>query len=203
MRVQPIPDSTDEDETDSKPVEKKETPIEREIRLARERENELRVQKGLPLLSEPVKPAEDDSQSKSSGGEDSVSYSYRSKVNTAEGNKSMRNFASSRLQNEILNYAQFDGWELRQLINFVAADDGVPEPEIIIEVLKGCRNNNDYALATRFLEVVRLKGGNKMSETWPYIMQEIGPTMQELGISTLKEMGYEEPELWLENVDDM
>lgn len=101
------------------------------------------------------------------------------------------------------NYAQFDGWELRQLINFVAADDGVPEPEIIIEVLKGCRNNNDYALATRFLEVVRLKGGNKMSETWPYIMQEIGPTMQELGISTLKEMGYEEPELWLENVDDM
>lgn len=102
VRVQPIPDSTDEDETDSKPVEKKETPIEREIRLARERENELRVQKGLPLLSEPVKPAEDDSQSKSSGGEDSVSYSYRSKVNTAEGNKSMRNFASSRLQNEIL-----------------------------------------------------------------------------------------------------
>lgn len=98
------------------------------------------------------------------------------------------------------NYAQFDGWELRQLINFVAADDGVPEPEIIIEVLKGCRNNNDYALAIRFLEVVRLKGGNKMSEIWPYIMQEIGPTMQELGISTLKEMGYEEPELWLENV---
>nr|XP_022333375.1 cytochrome c oxidase subunit 5A, mitochondrial-like [Crassostrea virginica]XP_022333376.1 cytochrome c oxidase subunit 5A, mitochondrial-like [Crassostrea virginica] len=101
------------------------------------------------------------------------------------------------------NYAQFDGWELRQLINFVAADDGVPEPEIIIEVLKGCRNNNDYALAIRFLEVVRLKGGNKMSEIWPYIMQEIGPTMQELGISTLKEMGYEEPELWLEKVDDM
>lgn len=36
------------------------------------------------------------------------------------------------------------------------ADDGVPEPEIIIEVLKGCRNNNDYALAIRFLEVVRV-----------------------------------------------
>lgn len=102
VRVQPIPDSTDEDELDSKPVEKKETPIEREIRIARERENELRRQKGLPLLSEPVKPAEDDSQSKSSGGEDSMSYSYRSKVNTAEGNKSMRNFASNRLQNEIL-----------------------------------------------------------------------------------------------------
>lgn len=27
------------------------------------------------------------------------------------------------------NYAQFDGWELRQLINFVAADDGVPEAQ--------------------------------------------------------------------------
>ncbi|XP_048733917.2 cytochrome c oxidase subunit 5A, mitochondrial [Ostrea edulis] len=101
------------------------------------------------------------------------------------------------------NYSQFDGWELRQLINYIAADDGVPEPEIIIEVLKGCRNQNDYALAIRFLEVVRLKGGKKKGVIWPYIMQEIGPTMEELGISTLKEMGYEEPELWLENVDDM
>jgi hypothetical protein len=48
-----------------------------------------------------------------------------------------------------------------------------------------------------------LKGGKKKNVIWPYIMQEIGPTMEELGISTLKEMGYEEPELWLENVDDM
>ncbi|XP_062568843.1 cytochrome c oxidase subunit 5A, mitochondrial-like [Saccostrea cucullata] len=52
------------------------------------------------------------------------------------------------------NYSQFDGWELRQL--FYIADDGVPEPEICIEILKGCRNQNDYALATRFLEVARV-----------------------------------------------
>ncbi|XP_061174975.1 uncharacterized protein LOC133184124 isoform X2 [Saccostrea echinata] len=102
VRVQPIADSAEEDETDSKPVERKETPIEREIRIARERENELRRQKGLPLLSEVVKPAGDDVSEKSSVNEEPVSYNYRNKVNTAEGTKSMRNFATSRLQNEIL-----------------------------------------------------------------------------------------------------
>lgn len=101
VHVQPIADSVEEDQTDSKPVERKETPIEREIRIARERENELRHQKGLPLLSEVVKPAED-APTKSSVNEEAVSYSYRSKVNTTEGTKSMRSFATSRLQNEIL-----------------------------------------------------------------------------------------------------
>lgn len=42
-----------------------------------------------------------------------------------------------------------------------------------------------------------------MLEIWFYIMQEIGLIMQELGISIFKEMGYEELELWFENVDDM
>lgn len=99
VRVQPIADSADEDQTDSTPVERKETPIEREIRIARERENELRRQKGLSLLPEPVK---EDTPTKSSGNEEPVSYNYRNKVNTAEGTKSMRSFATSRLQNEIL-----------------------------------------------------------------------------------------------------
>merc|ERR1719342_1246720 len=34
---------------------------------------------------------------------------------------------------------------------------------------------------------------------WPYMMQELKPTMDELGISSLEEMGYDVPELALPN----
>ena len=36
-------------------------------------------------------------------------------------------------------------------------------------------------------------------ELWPYMMQELKPTLDELGISTLEEMGYDTPELALPN----
>ena len=37
----------------------------------------------------------------------------------------------------------------------------------------------------------------------PWYYQEIGPTMKELGIPTLEELGYDKPELWKEDVLDM
>jgi cytochrome c oxidase subunit 5a len=44
-------------------------------------------------------------------------------------------------------------------------------------------------------------GRNK--DIYPYIIQEIRPTLDELGISTPEELGYDEPELALINPYDI
>ncbi|CAF4360515.1 unnamed protein product, partial [Rotaria magnacalcarata] len=38
---------------------------------------------------------------------------------------------------------------------------------------------------------------------WPWILQEIRPTLNQLGLSTPEELGYDKPELALKSVDDM
>lgn len=101
------------------------------------------------------------------------------------------------------NRPEIDGWELRKGINDLQGYDLVPEPRIINACLRACRRVNDYALAVRYLEAVRDKCGPRLKKIWPYIIQEIRPTLDELGISTPEEMGYDKPELALEDVMDM
>lgn len=81
--------------------------------------------------------------------------------------------------------------------------DLVPEPKIICAALRACRRLNDYALTTRFLESVKDKCGPEVDKIYPYILQEIRPTLDELGISTPEELGYDEPELWLEEPENI
>lgn len=66
-----------------------------------------------------------------------------------------------------------DGWDVRQAMNDLAGYDSVPEPRIIIAALHACRRLNDYALAVRFLELVKDKCGNKVNEIYPYIVQVV------------------------------
>jgi len=66
--------------------------------------------------------------------------------------------------------------------------------------LKACRRLNDYALAIRFLESVRIKS-EVDSSIYPYLLQEISPTLLELGIDTPERLGYDKPELALDDVD--
>ena len=47
------------------------------------------------------------------------------------------------------------------------------------------------------------KCGNKLADIWPYIRQEIKPTLDELGILTPEDMGYDKPELALQSVYDI
>lgn len=94
-----------------------------------------------------------------------------------------------------------DGWELRKGINDMQGFDLVPEPKIMIEVLKACRRINEHSLAVRYIEAVQRKANYK-KEILDYIMKEITPTIKELGISTPEEMGYDEPELALGNPED-
>ncbi|XP_015908280.1 cytochrome c oxidase subunit 5A, mitochondrial [Parasteatoda tepidariorum] len=97
------------------------------------------------------------------------------------------------------NRPEIDEWEIRKAMNDLQGMDLVPEPKIIIAALKACRRLNDYALAVRFLEGVKDKCGYRLKEIYPYILQEIRPTLDELGILTPEEMGYDKPELWLPN----
>ena len=88
-------------------------------------------------------------------------------------------------------------------MNDLLGMDLVPEPKIIVSALKACRRLNDYALAVRFLEGVKDKCGDKTNEIYPYLLQEIRPTLTELGIDTPEELGYDQPELALKSVYDM
>ncbi|KAH1006774.1 hypothetical protein HUJ05_007477 [Dendroctonus ponderosae] len=92
-----------------------------------------------------------------------------------------------------------DGWDVRQAMNDLGGYDSVPEPRIIIAALHACRRLNDYALAVRFLEMVKYKCGPKLNEIYPYIVQEVGPTVAELGCDFPESLGYDKPELWMED----
>jgi len=95
-----------------------------------------------------------------------------------------------------------DGWEVRKGMHDLFGMDLVPEPKIITAALRACRRLNDYSLTTRFLESVQWKcQANK--DLWPYVLKEIQPTLDELGISTPKDLGYDKPELALKSVFDV
>lgn len=94
------------------------------------------------------------------------------------------------------NKPDIDGWELRKGINDMQNFDLVPEPKIMSAVLKACRRVNDHSLAVRYLEAVFRKAEYK-KDIVDYLMEEIRPTLNELGISTPAEMGYDKPELAL------
>lgn len=101
------------------------------------------------------------------------------------------------------NRPDIDGWEIRKALTDLQGMDLVPEPKIIIAALKACRRVNDLALTIRMLEAVKFKCANRVDEIYPYILQEIRPTLDELGISTPEELGYDKPELWMDNPYEM
>ncbi|XP_076443506.1 cytochrome c oxidase subunit 5A, mitochondrial-like [Babylonia areolata] len=100
------------------------------------------------------------------------------------------------------NRQDIDGWEIRKAMNDLQGEDLVPEPRIIIAAMQACRRVNDYALAVRYLEAIQDKCGGRVKEVWPYILQEIKPTLDDLGILTPEEMGYDVPELAVKDVYD-
>uniref|UniRef100_A0A1B6CGT0 Cytochrome c oxidase subunit 5A, mitochondrial n=1 Tax=Clastoptera arizonana TaxID=38151 RepID=A0A1B6CGT0_9HEMI len=100
------------------------------------------------------------------------------------------------------NRPDIDGWEIRKGMNNLTGMDLVPEPKIIIACLKACRRVNDYAIAVRFLEAIKFKT-IKHTDVYKYIIQEIQPCLDELGIDTPDKLGYDKPELALQNVYDI
>lgn len=101
------------------------------------------------------------------------------------------------------NNPSIDGWDIRKAINDLCGMDLVPEPKILNAALRACRRVNDYALAVRILEAVKFKCGGREKEIYPYIIQELRPTLDELGIDTPEKLGYDKPELALKSVYDI
>lgn len=100
------------------------------------------------------------------------------------------------------NRPDIDGWEIRKAMNDLAGMDLVPEPKIVTAALKACRRVNDYALSVRFLETVKFKTGGR-NEIYEYVMNEIKPTLEELGIDTPEKLGYDKPEMALQDIYDI
>uniref|UniRef100_A0A3Q0SID7 Cytochrome c oxidase subunit 5A, mitochondrial n=1 Tax=Amphilophus citrinellus TaxID=61819 RepID=A0A3Q0SID7_AMPCI len=93
------------------------------------------------------------------------------------------------------NKPDIDAWELRkgmfmECMNTLIGYDLVPEPKILEAALKACRRLNDLASAIRILEAVRDKAGPH-KDIYPYVIQELRPTLNELGISTPEELGID------------
>ncbi|XP_069019282.1 cytochrome c oxidase subunit 5A, mitochondrial-like [Embiotoca jacksoni] len=88
------------------------------------------------------------------------------------------------------NKPEIDAWELRKGMNTLIGYDLVPEPKIIEAALRACRRLNDLASAIRILEAVKDKAGPH-KDIYPYLIQELGPILEELGISTPEELGID------------
>lgn len=97
-------------------------------------------------------------------------------------------------------------------MNTLLGYDLVPEPKIIDSALRACRRLNDLASAVRILEAVKVslsffthQSGRSQSfldvclqekagphkDIYPYVIQELRPTLSELGISTPEELGID------------
>ena len=86
------------------------------------------------------------------------------------------------------NQPELDAWDLKKGVNDLYGHDLVPEPKIIVAMLQAAWRLNDIALAIRILEAIKSKAaGDK--EIYNYILTEIKPTLDELGIRTPEELG--------------
>ena len=111
-----------------------ETPIEREIRLARERENELRRAKGLPELPLPKSsPKEPELPSPTS------SHVFSRHNPTAPN--TMRRFASNRLQHEIIAQKQRE-LDLRKEGKIITTSEEHIEPLKYVSVIGHDKSTN-------------------------------------------------------------
>ena len=89
---------------------------------------------------------------------------------------------------QYFNKQDLDDWELRTGLNKLFRYDCVPEPRICIAALKAARRLNDLAMAVRIIEIIHYKAAKK-DRIYSYVIQEIKPVLEELGIPEPHELG--------------
>lgn len=101
---------------------------------------------------------------------------------------------------DYFNGKDLDDWGLRRGLNELYGFDLVPEPKIISAALRACRRLDDSAMAVRILEAIKAKSVTDKT-IYPFILQEVRPTLDELGISTPEELGLDIPDPEKQRVD--
>ena len=108
-----------------------------------------------------------------------------------------RNYASQKKQESdeefdarweaYFNREDIDAWELKKGLNDIYGHDLVPEPKIVIAMLKAARRIHDVSMAVRILEAVKEKAAGNQG-VYSHVMEAIKPTLQELGVKTPEEL---------------
>lgn len=108
-----------------------------------------------------------------------------------------RNYSSKKVESDkefddrwesYFNREDIDTWELRKGLNDLYGHDLVPEPRIVKAMLNAARRLNDLPMAVRILEAVKQKAAGD-EKIYSYIIGEIRPTLDELGLKTPEELG--------------
>lgn len=86
------------------------------------------------------------------------------------------------------NRDSIDAWELRKGLNDLYGYDVVPDPKIVVAMLKAARRLNDIPLAVRILEAVKEKAAGDQ-KVYSYVIGAVKPTLEELGLHTPEEFG--------------
>lgn len=80
-------------------------------------------------------------------------------------------------------------------MNELTGKDFIPEPYVVEAILRAGRKLNDHSLCVRYLESIKWKSEGMDKDIWPWMLQELKPVIDELGISLPAELGYDKPEL--------
>lgn len=100
-----------------------------------------------------------------------------------------------------------DHWQMRKCLYELHCMDFIPDPPIVEAVFRACRRLNDHSLAVRYLEslVIKCHGWNlhpgitskkKHLDVYRWLVQEMRPVMNEMGISAPEDLGYDKPEFF-------
>lgn len=86
------------------------------------------------------------------------------------------------------NNPLLDRYELRRGCNIVHDLDMIPEPYLVEQMFYACRRLNDYSMTIRIIEGIK----NKIPKdpvVYQWMLQELSPVMEELGIKTPDDLG--------------
>jgi len=86
------------------------------------------------------------------------------------------------------NNPLIDRFELRRGCNIIHDMDLIPEPTLVEEMFRACRRINDYPMTIRILEGIKDKIPFD-PVVYKWMVQELTPVMNELGIKTPDELG--------------
>ena len=90
---------------------------------------------------------------------------------------------------DYFDHEECDYWYFRHAARKCMGDDWIPPPEVVQSMLYNCRRNNCLPSAIRTIELLKLRcRENRAAYNW--IMQELQPTFDDLGIKTPEQLGF-------------